>query len=78
MAPLGADGKPIEEQRVGTPADAGPPSTPRIVDLTAPSGHLVVPMYQVVDGSETGPLTREIRCSYKGIPVLETTFRLTF
>jgi hypothetical protein len=78
MAPLGPDGKPIESQRVGTGPEAGPPSTPRIVDITTPSGHLVVPMYQLADGAEDGPLVREIRCSHKGTPVLETSFRLSF
>jgi hypothetical protein len=78
MAPLGPDGKPIESQRVGTGPEAGPPSTPRIVDIAAPSGHVVVPMYQLADGAEDGPLVREIRCSHKGTPVLETSFRLSF
>lgn len=76
MAPLGSDGKPIEALRVGTPPDAGPPSIPRVIDLAAPSGRLVVPMYQIADGDET--VTREIRCSHKGTPVLETVFRLIF
>jgi len=77
MAPLGADGRPIEAQRVGN-LEAGPPSAPRRIALEAASGHLVVPMYQLSDGAGAGPLTREIRCSHRGTPVLETTFRLSF
>lgn len=78
IAPLGPDGKPIESERVGSPADAGPQAIPRIVDITAPSGRLVVPMYQLVDGAQAGPLVHEIRCSHKGVPVAEATFRLSF
>lgn len=78
MAPLGPDGKPIESQRVGTGPEAGPPSSPRVVSIPSTSGHLVVPMYQLADGAGDGPRVREIRCSHKGRPVLETTFRLSF
>jgi hypothetical protein len=79
MAPLGPDGKPIESQRVGTPPRSGPPPVPARVDLPTASGHLVVPMYQVAEGPTAGrAAVKEIRCSHKGVPVLETTFRLSF
>jgi len=78
MAPLGPDGEPIEAQRVGT-GQAGPRPVPNNVDLPGPSGHLVVPMYQTVDSASSEPvMVREVRCSHKGVPVLETTFRLRF
>jgi hypothetical protein len=35
-------------------------------------------MYQYADGAGGEPTVREIHCSHKGIPVLETTFRLSF
>ena len=78
MAPLGPDGQPIESQRVGSTGQSGPPPVPRSVDLTASSGHLLVPMYQVADPHPSQPLVRKIRCTHKGLPVLETTFRLRF
>jgi len=78
MAPLGEDGKPDESRRVGSSPDAGPPSTPRIVKINAPSGHLVVPMYEFAGEPGAKPMEREIRCSHKGVPVFEATFHLTF
>ncbi len=78
MAPLGPDGQPIESQRVGTSGSSGPPPVPRSVTLPAASGHLLVPMYQLAGRDSGEPLVREIRCTHKGIPVLETTFRLRF
>jgi hypothetical protein len=77
MAPLGPDGQPIESKRVGT-EQIGPPSVPRTLDLPATSGHLVVPMYQLADTGTTEPRVRAIRCTHKGVPVLETTFKLQF
>ena len=77
MAPLGADGKPIESQRVGTTPRDGLPPIPRSVDLPATSGHLFVPMYQLADGMQAGQVKeRRIRCTHKGAPVLDTVFRL--
>jgi hypothetical protein len=76
MAPLGPDGQPIESQRVGSGPREGPRPIPRSVDLPAASGHLVVPMYQRAGDSTPGStVVREIRCSHRGVPVLETTFR---
>jgi hypothetical protein len=55
----------------------GPPPVPKTVDLPARSGHLVVPMYEIVGASGSGTVTtREIRCTHRGVPVLEATFRL--
>ena len=77
IAPLGEDGKPIESQRVGSQPRDGPPPIPRSVDLPAARGHLFVPMYQMVDGLNSGQVKeRRIRCTHKGAPVLETIFRL--
>jgi hypothetical protein len=77
IAPLGEDGKPIESQRVGSQPRDGPPPIPRSVDLPAARGHLFVPMYQTVDGLNSGQVKeRRIRCTHKGAPVLETIFRL--
>ena len=76
MAPLGADGKPDESRRVGSRPRTGPPPVPKTVELSGPSGHLVVPMYQLADRDSGDALVREVRCSHRGEPVLETTFRL--
>lgn len=77
MAPLDADGNPIESERVGTDPKDFEPAVPRSVDLPGASGHVVVPMYQLAETSRTEPvLTREVRCSHNGEPVLEATFRL--
>jgi len=75
IAPLGPDGKPIESQRVGTQPTEGPAPVPDTVDLPSASGHLLVPMYEVANGTgETK--TKQVRCSHKGEPVFEATFRL--
>ena len=72
IAPLDADGKPIESQRTGSV-----PSIPRSIELPSRSGHLFVPMYQLADGVKPNqPKERRIRCTHKGQPVLDTTFRL--
>jgi hypothetical protein len=77
MAPLDADGNPIESQRVGTTPRDGLPPIPRSIELPAPSGHLFVPMYQLSDGMPSGQVKeRRIRCTHKGAPVLDTVFRL--
>lgn len=79
IAPLGPDGKPIESQRVGTPGRSGPEPVPERIDLPASSGHLLVPMYELANSSNGNkPTVKQIRCSHKGVPVLETTFRLSF
>lgn len=77
MAPLDEQGNPIESQRVGNDARVRVPPIPRTVTLSAASGHLFVPMYQLTDGSvsATGK-ERRLTCSHDGVPVLETTFRL--
>lgn len=77
MTPLDENGNPIESQRVGTDW-TGPASVPRTVDLPAASGHLVVPMYQLADTGSTDDRVRRIRCSHKGLPVLEAVFQLQF
>lgn len=77
MAPLGPDGRPIESQRVGSRATDTPPPVPRSVDIPAESGHLLVPMYRLLDGSSNGSLVvQDVRCSHRGTPVLEASFRL--
>jgi len=77
MAPLDADGNPIESQRVGSVPRDGLPPVPRSVDLPGATGHLFIPMYQLADASISGPgKERRISCTHKGEPVLETTFRL--
>lgn len=79
IAPLGPDGKPVESQRVGTPGRSGPAPVPESIDLPASSGHLLVPMYELAKSSNGNePMVKKIRCSHKGVPVLETTFRLAF
>jgi len=78
MAPLDENGNPIESQRVGSTPRDGPPPIPNRVDLPAASGHLFVPMYQLASGVQRGQVKeRRVRCTHKGAPVLETTFRLT-
>jgi len=77
MAPLDEHGKPIESQRVGTQPRDGLPPIPRSIDLPTASGHLFVPMYQLADGVQPGQSKeRRIRCTHKGTPVVDTTFRL--
>jgi hypothetical protein len=67
---------------LGTPPESKPelaPGVPRNVALEQQSGRLLVPMYEWRDGSTPGSvLVREVRCVHKGLPVLETTFRLHF
>jgi hypothetical protein len=77
MAPLDEHGNPIESERVGN-TYSGPPSVPRSVDVPAARGHLVVPMYQLVDTGSKPPEARKIRCNHKGQPVLEVAFQLQY
>lgn len=78
-APLGEDGKPIESERVQLQAAGTEGSSiPHTIDVPAESGHLVVPMHQMVGGAQTEPVTREIYCTHEGVPVLETSFVLQF
>ncbi len=77
MVPLDEQGNPIESQRVGTRPSDGLPPIPRSIDLPSSNGRLFVPMYQRVDGLKPGQvMERRIRCTHKGAPVLDTTFRL--
>jgi hypothetical protein len=76
MAPLDEHGNPIESERVGNTYE-GPASVPRTVAIPAAKGHLVVPMYQLM-GINNPPEARQIRCSHKGIPVLEVAFQLQY
>jgi hypothetical protein len=77
MAPLDENGNPIESQRVGSTYE-GPASVPRTVEIPAANGHMVVPMYQLVDIQNKDSRTRDVRCSHKGVPVFEVTFQLQF
>lgn len=79
FAPFGPDGKPIESQRVGSQSGSAPRAVPRTVGLDAASGRLVVPLHELA-GSPGPPRVeeREIRCTHRGVPVLETTVRLRF
>lgn len=79
ITPLGPDGKPDESRRVGSQPGSAPRAVPRTVGLDAPAGRLVVPLHELA--RQNGPARveeREIRCSHKGAPVLETTVRLRF
>lgn len=78
MAPLDENGNPIESQRVGPAPRSGPASVPRSVEIPGSSGHLLVPMYQLADVGSRDPRLREVRCTHKGLPVLEVAFRLQF
>jgi hypothetical protein len=78
MAPLDEQGNPIESQRVGSTPRDGLPPIPNSVDLPAASGHLFVPMYQLESGVTAGQVKeRRVRCTHKGAPVVDTTFRLS-
>lgn len=77
MAPLDEHGNPIESERVGQ-TYTGPASVPRTVAIPASSGHLVVPMYQLVDVGNKEAHSRKVRCSHNGIPVLEVDFQIQF
>jgi hypothetical protein len=80
IAPLDDNGRPVESARVGgSPAPAAASAIPSRVALEAASGHLVVPMYEIHDPSRSGEVVeREVECSYSGVPVLDTRFRLHF
>ncbi len=58
---------------------AQPPGVPKTVSLDAPSGRVLVPMYETRDGSRgRSQIIRDVRCTHRGVPVLETSFRLQF
>ena len=76
MTPLDEHGNPIKSQSVGNQY-TGPASVPRTVDIPSSSGHMVVPMYQLM-GTGNPPKARMVRCSHKGIPVLEVAFQLQY
>ena len=76
ITPHDEHGKPIESQSIGNDYE-GPASVPRTVAVPSSSGHLVVPMYQLM-GTSSPPEERQIRCSHKGIPVLEVAFQLEY
>jgi hypothetical protein len=70
---------PAGQPAVPKPTPPPPPGVPSSVTLPSASGHLLVPMYEYRDGAAPGSvLVREVRCTLKGTPVLETTFRLHF
>lgn len=76
MTPLDENGNPIASETVGNQY-AGPASVPRTVSIPSSSGRLVVPMYQLT-GISDPPTERQIRCSHKGVPVLEVAFTLAY
>ena len=76
VTPHDEHGNPIPSQAVGNTYE-GPASVPRTMPIPAPSGHMVVPMYQLM-GINNPPTSRQIRCSHKGIPVLEVAFQLQY
>ncbi len=77
ITPLDSDGNPIVSQRVGSHVHAESAPVPRRVMLAASSGHLFIPMYQTVEGMASGLVKEKyIKCSHRGAPVLEATFRL--
>lgn len=79
FTPFGPDGEPIESQRVGSQPGSAPRAVPRAVDLDAPAGRLFLPLHELARRSgEARVEEREIRCTHKGAPVLETTVRLRF
>jgi hypothetical protein len=77
ITPLDEHGNPVESQRVGSEPRDAPPPIPRNVDLPAESGHLFVPMYQLVSSSRPGTVKeRWVACTHRSEPVLETIFVL--
>lgn len=77
ITPLDENGNPIESQRVGSDPRDAPAPIPRRVDLSAASGHLFVPMYQLAASSTPGVVKeRRVTCTHRGDPVLETVFIL--
>lgn len=71
-----ADGKTLG----GAPADTFPaPGVPGEVALSGPSGHLLVPIFELQNASPPGStVEHQVRCLQSGQPVIETTFRLHF
>lgn len=77
MTTLDENGNPDESKRVGTGVDGAPAPVPSNVDIPAPSGRLVVPMYQLAASSKPGSVKeRRVTCTHAGEPVLETVFVL--
>ncbi len=76
ITPHDEHGNPIKSQTIGNTYE-GPASVPRTVEIPAPSGHLVVPMYQLAS-TQNPPTGRKVRCSHKGVPVLEVDFQLQY
>jgi hypothetical protein len=68
-----------EPAPVESAAATAKPGVPSSVPMLSASGHMVVPMFELGSGGAPGSVTvREVRCTHKGSPVLETTFRLRF
>lgn len=77
ITPLDKEGSPVEAQRFGSQPSEGPPPVPRTINLSASSGHLVIPMYQTLKGMTPGETKeKRVTCSHKDTPVLEAVFRL--
>ncbi len=76
IKPIGQPGSPSPAPQEELPP---PPGVPGSVELAAASGHLLVPMYEKREGATPGTVVvREVRCTHRGEPVLEATFRLSF
>lgn len=62
------------------PAQAFPtPGVPGEVVLDSPSGHILVPIFELYNASPAGAsVEHQIRCFQDGTPVVETKFRLHF
>lgn len=62
------------------PADALPsPGVPGEVAVNTPSGHLLVPMFELYGAKPPGSsVEHHVRCSQGGRPVIETIFRLHY
>lgn len=55
------------------------PGVPPTVEVPSAHGHLLVPMFELPTAAAPGSLVeREVRCTHKGQPVLEASFRLRF
>ncbi|MBT8040892.1 MAG: hypothetical protein HKO85_08205 [Xanthomonadales bacterium] len=76
VTPMDEHGNPIKSQSIGNQY-TGPASVPRTVVIPSAEGHMVVPMYQLMETTNP-PEARMVRCSHKGIPVLEVAFQLQY
>jgi len=72
-----ADGQTLGGKR---PVEAfASPGVPGEVAVNTPSGHLLVPMFELQGEQPSGSsVEHHIRCLQAGRPVIETTFRLSF